>query len=776
MFLSFGFNGRGGDGVVALLKKTLLRDGDRDGAGCGTPPAMSGVPCHVCLPTMSFTEEPIQGRLMWTPPAGKTRMDAFRERISKEHKVDLPDYAALLRWSNTETGLFWRAVWDEIGVVASKEPVETLPEGAGMFPPAHWFAGASLNFSENMLRHGRAEDTALFQCSEISEDTRSVSYGELRHKVAYVVRALRRLGIRSGETVASYSNNSIENLVAFLATSAIGAVWTSVAPDFGTLGVLERLLTVRPRVLFSVNAVLYNGKLHDHVSKLDATVNGIIAEQEAETRAAKEEKESEEPSSKRPRREPQSVLEHVIIVPYDGSHPEAAERADGVAGYKDGPKRMLWNDFCATGEGDDSIEFEQLDFNHPLWILFSSGTTGKPKAITHRAGGMLLQFGKEHLLHGGLTREDVFFQHTSTGWMMWNWLVGALLAGCPLVLYDGSPMQPTNVLWERAAELGITVFGTSAAYLSALERREYTAKEFGDKIKVRMILSTGSPLRAELYEYAEHLVGHPVLVGSITGGTDLCSLFAAQNVALPVYAGELQCIGLGMDVDVFDDQGRSLPVGVEGNLVCKKPFPAQPIGFWHQPNERYFDSYYSQYPGVWYHGDLVAHGEHGGLVMLGRSDGILNPSGIRFGSAEIYEVLESKSAIAKTSPLSAVSDSLVVALKTPAQDDEVVVLFLVVPENAKWDDIEAEARRLIRAQLSARHVPTFVRRVRGCPKTLNGKRVEVPVKKRVFLLTVINGAPITTINRATLLNPEVLDEYITIGGELRDELAKRVPK
>ncbi|WFD36514.1 acetoacetate--CoA ligase [Malassezia cuniculi] len=722
---------------------------------------------------MSFAEKPIQGRLMWTPPEGTKRLDTFRERVSKEHNVDLPDYDALLRWSNTETGLFWRAIWDEIGVVASKEPVETLPDGATMFPPAHWFAGASLNFSENILHHGRADDTALIQCSEISKDTHSITYGELRKKVACAVRALRRIGISSGDTVASYSSNSIENIVAFLAASAIGAVWTSVAPDFGTSGVLERLLTVRPKVLFSVNAVLYNGKLHDHVSKLDATIDGILKEQEAETRAAREQAEGEqdEPSTKRPRREPQSLLGHVIVVPYSGTHPDAKERADGVSGYADGPERMLWDDFIATGDGDDSIEFAQLDFNHPLWILFSSGTTGKPKAITHRAGGMLLQFGKEHLLHGGMTRDDVFFQHTSTGWMMWNWLVGALLAGCPVVLYDGSPMHPTNVLWERAAELGITVFGTSAAYLSALERRGYLATEFGDKIKVRMILSTGSPLRAELYEYAEQLVGRPVQVGSITGGTDLCSLFAAQNVALPVYAGELQCIGLGMDVDVFDDQGRSVPVGVEGNLVCKKPFPAQPIGFWHQPNERYFESYYAQYPGVWYHGDLVSRSAHGGLVMLGRSDGILNPSGIRFGSAEIYEVLESKGASSKTSPLAAVTDSLVVALKTPAQDDEVVVLFLVVGDkDAKWEPIEEEARRLIRAQLSARHVPTFVRQVQGCPKTLNGKRVEVPVKK------LINGAPITTINRATLLNPEVLDEYITIGGELRDELAKRASK
>lgn len=678
-------------------------------------------------------EHPLLGREVWTPPPGETRMDAFRERVNKEHNVQLKTYADLHKWSVEHVGPFWQAVWDEIGVVSSAPAVEPVVKDAPMFPPAEWFVGARLNFAENVLHAGRDEDVAVISCTERAEDTQRTTYGELRRQVARAGRALRALGITPGDTVASYSGNTCENLVAFLAASAVGAVWTSVPPDFGTAGVLERFATVRPRVIFSTNQVMYNGKLHDHLGKLNATVDGLL---KLEKHAEDNNDHDAERQTKRARVE-EPRLEHVIIAPYAGTHPDAREHATGVEMADEGVVRQTWADFlqrgtAPDGEDEEPFEYAQLGFNHPLWILFSSGTTGSPKAITHRAGGMLLQFGKEHLLHGGLTRDDVFFQHTTIGWMMWNWLVGALLAGCPVVLYDGSPVHPTGVLWDMAARLGVTVFGTSAAYLSILERRAYIPTELHDKLKVRMILSTGSPLRAELYVYAEKLVGHPVLVGSITGGTDLCSLFCAQNVALPVYAGETQCLGLGMDVDVFDDAGQSVPDMVEGDLVCKTPFPVQPIGFWHQSNERYRDSYYAQFPGVWYHGDLVMRTKHGGLIMLGRSDGILNPNGIRFGSADIYEVLESSEATAHDSPLAKVSDSLVVGLKTPAKDDEVVVLFLVVADDADWDRIVADSKALIRKQRSARHVPTYVRRVQGCPKTLNGKRVEVPVKKCTY--------------------------------------------
>ncbi|EPQ29327.1 uncharacterized protein PFL1_03082 [Pseudozyma flocculosa PF-1] len=685
----------------------------------------------------------LQGSLVWSPPAGESNsMDDFRAVVNQRYNLDLQDYHQLWRWSCDHLDQFWSAVWDHTGIVASQRADRAIDDDAPIYPPPKWFPGARLNFAENLLRFRHSQRVAVVQSTEVDTvtgklDERSITYAQLNTAVARAARALRARGVAVNDCVASYSANNIENLVAFLAASSIGAVWTSAAADFGPEGVLERLRTVRPKVIFSVNAVRYNGKVHDHVAKLRAVVEGL--------------EEGRSPDEQR--------LEGVIVVPYvaDAALPEAAE---GWA---------TWDAFLAEGEGDDSIAFEQLDFNHPLWILFSSGTTGKPKAITHRAGGMLIQLAKEHLIHGGLRETDVFFQHTTTGWMMWNFLIAGLVSGCTIVLYDGSPLKPASVLWDLAEKHGVTTFGTSAAYLGALEKSGYVPREH-HQLKVRQILSTGSPLRAELYPFILEKIGADILIGSVTGGTDLCSLFAGHNVALPVRAGEIQARNLGLDMDVFDDAGEPVPVGREGDLVCKRPFPAQPLGFWKQPESKYFDSYYAQFPGVWYHGDFVSLSEHGGLVMLGRSDGILNPGGIRFGSSEIYELLEAAESQDVTS---CIADSLVVALKTAKGDDEVVVLFLVLqpgcPADASPDEFAKLVKQLvglIRAKRSARHCPKFVRKVTGCPKTLNGKRIEVPVKK------LINGAPLSTINLATLANPEVLPEYIAIGEELREEMKR----
>ncbi|CEH12972.1 probable acetoacetyl-synthetase [Ceraceosorus bombacis] len=381
---------------------------------------------------------------------------------------------------------------------------------------------------------------------------------------------------------------------------------------------------------------------------------------------------------------------------------------------------------------------------------------------------MLLQLSKEHLIHGGLNENDVFFQYTTPGWMMWNFLVGAMVAGCPLVLYEGSPLKPASVLWDLAAKYGITVFGTSAAYLGALQRSGYIPKAaLGDKLKVRQVLSTGSPLRAELYPWIIENVG-PVLIGSITGGTDICSLFAGHNEALPVRAGELQARNLGMNVDVVDQDGKSVPRGGEGDLVCKSPFPVQPLGFWGQDEKRYFESYYATIPGVWYHGDHVSLTLNGGLVMLGRSDAVLNPGGIRFGSSEIYEVLEANKHV---HPLDTIESSVAAALKLPTGDDEVVVLLLVLQsdcqaakEGKAFEELVKSVKDVVRSQRSARHVPRFVRRVQNVPLTLNGKLSEVPVKK------LLNGASLSSVNSSTLQNPAVLEEYVEIGQELRREL------
>lgn len=357
---------------------------------------------------------------------------------------------------------------------------------------------------------------------------------------------------------------------------------------------------------------------------------------------------------------------------------------------------------------------------------------------------MLLQSSKEHLLHGGLSENDVFFYYSTIGWMMWNFLITGLVSGAPLVIYDGSPLRPASTLWSLSDQLGVTVFGTSAAYISALEKSGFVPKKELSNLKVRQVLSTGSPLRAELYSFVRDCIGEHIMLSSITGGTDICSLFGSHNVALPVYAGELQCRGLGMDVDVFDEAGKSIAAsGQSGDLVCKTPFPAQPLGFYQQPESRHFETYYSHFSDVWYHGDYVALSPHNGLIMGGRSDNILNPGGIRFGSAQLYVILEANKAHVKH--LDQVSHALVCALKTPTGDDEVVVLFLVLQDalsEEDWDALQAGIKKLIREKESPRHVPRFIVQIEGVPLTLNGKLAEVPAKKsefKVLLPTLISS-------------------------------------
>ncbi|SOV05020.1 probable Acetoacetyl-CoA synthetase [Ustilago sp. UG-2017a] len=695
----------------------------------------------------------IQGKLVWSPSdPSSTSMDAFRRTVNSRFSLNLNTYDELWSWSCEHLNDFWLTVWDETRIISSLKADRAIADNAPIYPPPRWFEGARLNFAENLLRHGSpsaaanvGQRTAVIQSTEVDTttgelDETSITYRDLYRLTAQAASAMRKRGIKAQDCVASYSANNIENLVAFLAASSIGAVWTSAAADFAPEGVLERLRTVRPKMLISVNAVRYNGKVHDHLNKLQSVVDRLESGRE----------------------QGEQALEAVIVIPYVKSHSVPETSAAATAGNV----WTNWESFLAEAcaDADKEIEFEQLDFNHPLWILFSSGTTGKPKAITHRAGGMLIQLSKEHLIHGGLTPEDVFFQHTTTGWMMWNFLIAGLVAGCPIVLYDGSPLKPASVLWTLAEKHGVTTFGTSAAYLGALEKSGYDVKANHGNLKVRQVLSTGSPLRAELYPYIHSKIASDILIGSITGGTDLCSLFAGHNVALPVRAGEIQARNLGMAISVYDSNTCTelTTPNTVGDLVCKKPFPAQPLGFWRQPESKYFDSYYSQIPRVWYHGDFVQISPHGGVVMLGRSDGILNPGGIRFGSSEIYELLESPE-----NPLqSCITDSLIVSLKTPAGDDEVVCLFILLNAAVKLDaeEFKKSLVGLIRSKRSARHVPKFIEFVSDIPKTLNGKKVEVPVKK------IINGAGLEAINKATLLNAESLQQFVGLGEKLRDQL------
>ncbi|KAH9482673.1 Acetoacetyl-CoA synthetase [Psilocybe cubensis] len=676
----------------------------------------------------------------------------FLQRVNSAHALALASYFDLYIWSTARLDAFWDLVWDEtniIGVKGSHVVDNTALPSANPL----WFKDARVNWAENML-HCRSElRIALIEAIEPTPDLpnprlRQLSYAQLYSLVADAVSALLFYGVKPGDRVASYSSNCIENVVACLATSAIGAIWVSAAADFGPEGVKERFEQVQPKFIFAVDAVVYNHKVHPHLPKLSRLLSGLA----------------------------DLISPPKIVIINTFSHDQTSQSW--------GEDWIAWEDFLSKGHQSNlgrtetgEIKWNRLPFDAPLWILFSSGTTGRPKPIVHRAGGMLLQAKKEFAICGDLRPDDVFFYYTTTGWMMWNFLVSGLSIGCTLVLYDGSPLRDPSLLWKLVDDLGITIFGTSAKYLDQLSKG-YRPREHHDLSTLRHIYSTGSPLAPPLYDYVyEHI--HPkVLLGSITGGTDICSLFAGMCSALPVYRGEIQCRMLGMAVESFSAAGTLNPPDEPGELVCVKPFPCMPLGFWPLPGygteadveaalKRFHQSYFSEFEGVWYHGDHILitaskSGNGGGIIMLGRSDGVLNPGGIRFGSSEIYEVLD----LCFSHPTAEfmVVDYLAVGQKTEGGADERVILFVKLPPGQKiTPEFERKVKAEIRARRSPRHVPARIIQVSDVPYTLNGKRVEVLVKK------IINGAPLSSVNPATLSNPECLEFYHNIGQELRQE-------
>lgn len=561
--------------------------------------------------------------------------------------------------------------------------------------------------------------------------------------------ALKRLGLKPGQILGYYGPTSIASVVLLLAASSIGAIWSSTASDFGALGVRERFEQFGAELwgVVGCESVVYNGKRLPQRAKLEEVVKGLKAQEGRD-----------------------APLE-VVIFDFLG---------EGLSELPQGWRTLDEVEELGrqTKEDEglaDQVAFAQLPFDHSLWILFSSGTTGAPKAIVHRAGGQLLQELKEHLIHGGMGPESVFFQYTTPGWMMYNYLVSGLCSGGTVVLFDGSPLHQPGVLWDLAEDLGVTVFGTSAKYLDVLAKG-YSPKAHHQLEKLEQVLSTGSPLSAERMGWAYEHVKTDLLVGSITGGTDICSLFAGHNVALPVFEGEIQCLALGQAVEAWSDEGENVPRGVAGELMCVKPFPAMPVAFWaDEDGRRYKASYFDKFEGVWAHGDYCVvtpsqAGNGGGLVMLGRSDGVLNPQGIRFGSSELYDVMASfspdVSASGAPNPLHIVVDSLVVGQKIDGGLDERVVLFVqLAPGHTLDPALEREIKARIRAARSARHVPARIVQVQDVPHTVNGKKVEVPIKK------VLAGEPVAAINKATLRNPECLVAYEELGVMLRKEVA-----
>jgi acetoacetyl-CoA synthetase len=566
-------------------------------------------------------------------------------------------------------------------------------------PGARWFPGARLNFAENLLKRRDDGDAIVFR----GEDRvrRRMSYADLNGEVSRLARAMREAGVTTGDRVAGMMPNMPETVIAMLAATSIGAVWSSCSPDFGVDGVIDRFGQIEPRLLFAAEGYFYNGKPVDCLEKLEEIVLRL-------------------PS-----------VEQTIVVPYTREEPCLAPIARAVA----------WGDFIADHEPGE-IAFERLPFDHPVYILYSSGTTGAPKCIVHGAGGTLLQHMKEHVLHCDIKPDDRVFYFTTCGWMMWNWLVSTLASQATVLLYDGSPFYPSgHVLFDYADYEGMTLFGTSAKYIDALNKAGLKPRETHGLDTLKTMTSTGSPLAPESFDYVYRDIKADLHLASIAGGTDLISCFVLGNPVAPVWPGEIQTPGLGMAVDVFDPEGRSLRGG-KGELVCTQPFPSMPVGFWNDPDGgKYHAAYFERFAGVWHHGDFVEFTEHGGIVIYGRSDATLNPGGVRIGTAEIYRQVEQ---------LDEVIESIVVGQDW--DNDVRVVLFVVLREGLRLDDsLVGQIKTHIREHCSPRHVPAKVIQVRDIPRTKSGKITELAVRD------IIHGRQVR--NMEALANPEALDFY-----------------
>jgi acetoacetyl-CoA synthetase len=639
---------------------------------------------------------------LWTPSAERiaaTRMDAFRHFVNQRHSLQLADYPALHSWSVAQREAFWQAVVDFFDVRFSAKPQAVLQEGKAM-PSAHWFPGATLNFAEHLLRR-RDSHPALIAIGE-DGSREQLSYAELAAHVAGLQRRLRAAGVGIGDRVAAFMPNTWQTVVGMLAASSLGATWSSCSPDFGTQGVIDRFGQIEPKVLIAAAGYRYAGKNLDLTAKLNEILERL-------------------PS-----------LEQLIVVPYANAQANAAD-------FHSAATVALWQDvYQAEGEP----EFTQVPFEHPLYILYSSGTTGVPKCIVHGTGGTLLQHVKELGLHTDLTRDDTLFYYTTCGWMMWNWLVSGLALGSTLVLFDGSPFHPGA---ERLIDLidaeNISIFGTSAKFIAALEKAGAKPGSTHKLQRLKAILSTGSPLSHESFEYVYRAIKADLCLSSISGGTDIVSCFALGNPVLPVWRGELQCKGLGVDVQVWNDAGIPL-TGEKGELICAQHFPSMPIGFWKDEDGSKFQAaYFETFPGIWAHGDYAEITEHNGLVIHGRSDAVLNPGGVRIGTAEIYRQVEKVEAVLES-----------IAIGQAWEDDVRVVLFVRLREGMVLDDaLQAQIRQVIRANTTPRHVPAKIIAVADIPRTISGKIVELAVRN------VVHGKPVK--NTDALANPQALELY-----------------
>ena len=648
---------------------------------------------------------PIAERPLWVPDTARiadANITAFTRQAEARWGRSFADYAALHAWSVDQPAEFWTSIWEYGEVKGSRGDV--VLENADQMPGARWFPGARLNFAENLLRQRDDSDALVFWGEDRVHNR--LSHGDLYRQVAHFAAALKDMGVEPGDRVAAWMPNLPETIVVMLAATSIGAIFSSASPDFGVQGVLDRFGQIEPKVLVAVDGYYYNGKIVDCLDRLAAITDGL-------------------PSVKR-----------VVVVPYvhakhDLSHVHHA--------------RVL-AEFVKPFLAETEIPFVRLPFDHPLYIMYSSGTTGVPKCIVHCAGGVLLQHLKELKLHGDVKPGDKLFYFTTCGWMMWNWLVSGLAAGATLLLYDGSPMIGNGaILFDYAQSEGMTHFGTSAKFIDGIAKVGLRPGSTHNLTKLRAMFSTGSPLVPEGFEYVYREIKADLCLSSISGGTDIVSCFVLGNPTLPVYAGEIQCKGLGMAVDVFDETGA--PVRSEkGELVCTRPFPVMPIGFWKDDDgARYRAAYFARFDNVWCHGDYSEITAHDGLIIYGRSDATLNPGGVRIGTAEIYRQVEK---------LEEVVESLVIGQQWPPGDaaDVRVVLFVKLREGLALDDaLIARVRQTIRDNTTPRHVPAKVVQVKDIPRTKSGKIVELAVR------SVVHGEPVKNVE--ALANPAALDEF-----------------
>ena len=641
---------------------------------------------------------------LWQPDSNsieQANITQFAKQVGSRYNISLNTFDQLHRWSVDHSEAFWQEVWQFCDVRSSKLS-DTIVQNKNEMPGSRWFAEAELNFTENLLR--KNDDTTAIISRGESKPDRAISYSKLLCQVNKLARAYREHGIEPGDRIVAYMPNIPETVICVLAAAACGAVWSSCSPDFGAQGVIDRFGQVNPKILISVDGYTYNGKKFDISEKLNEILDNL-------------------PS-----------LEKHILVPYlDAQTSHSLEGA------------VTLEEFVAN-HSTDPIEYPQLPFNHPLYILFSSGTTGKPKCIVHGVGGTLIQHLKEHRLHVNLKHGDKLFFFTTCGWMMWNWLVTALASEITIVLYEGSPFHPKpDVFFDYVEQYGINHLGISAKFIDFISKSDVRPVETHDLSTLRTLMSTGSPLNPEGFDYVYDSVKKDLCLASISGGTDLISCFVLGNPTLPVWRGEIQCRGLGMDIAVFDDSGKEVPNGTKGELVCRNSFPSMPVSFWQDENDSKFRAaYFERFPGNWHHGDYVELTVHGGMIVYGRSDAVLNPSGVRIGTAEIYRQAEQ---------IDEVIESLVIGQRWDG--DTRVVLFVRLRQGLVLDKaLQTNIRSIIRTNASPRHVPAKIIQVADIPRTRNGKITEVAVRK------LVHGESID--NLEALDNPESLDLYRNI--------------